>query len=254
MSEFEGKVVVVTGGSRGIGRATCLAFAELGAKVVVASRKLDACEAVVREIEGNGGTAKAVACNISVLEDCANLIDAAVEKFGGVDVLVCNAAINPAMALVHDIKLDAANKTIQANVLGNMTLCQHAFPHMKAAGGGAIILISSVGGRVGAPYVAVYNMTKAAGEQLMRNLAVEWGRYGIRANGIAPGLIRTDLAKVFLDNEKLVREHLAKSPVQRLGEPEDIAGVAVFLASRAAAFITGQTIVVDGGGSVAAGN
>lgn len=251
IGNLEGKVAIVTGGSRGIGRGCSLALAEAGATVVVASRKLDACQKVADEIVAAGGKAIAVSCHIGILEQCDALIDQTLATFGRLDILVCNAAVNAAFAMSEDIVMDAANKTIQANILGNLRLCQKAHGPMKAVGGGAIVVVSSVGGRTGAPGVAVYNMTKAANEQMVRNLAAEWGPVGIRVNAVAPGLIRTDMAKLFLDNEAMVNGILRRTPLRRLGEPSDIANVVRFLVSSESAYVTGQTIIVDGGGNIA---
>jgi NAD(P)-dependent dehydrogenase (short-subunit alcohol dehydrogenase family) len=251
MARFEGRVALVTGGSRGIGRATALMLAREGAHVVVSSRKLEACDEVVEEIRASGGQATAIACNISVAEQCGALVAGAIERCGGIDVLVLNAALNPYFGPVGDTPMTAAVKTVEGNVLGNLALAQAAFPSMKARGGGAIVLVSSIGGRLGGSGFAVYNASKAAGEQLVRSLATEWGRHNIRTNAVAPGLIRTDMAKVLLENPERLAATEKRNPLKRIGSPEDVAAVIAFLAGPESAYVNGQTLVVDGGQSIA---
>lgn len=249
---LEGKVAVVTGGSQGIGRACALALAARGASVVVASRKLAACEAVVAEVEAAGGLGLALACHIGKPADCETLIAETLRRFGRIDVLVLNAAINAAFAPIEELQDAAIEKTVGANLLGNLSLCRLAYPALKASGSGSIVLVTSVGGRLASAGVALYGVTKAACEQLVRSLAIEWGPVGIRANAVAPGLIRTHLASAFLENEGLVRGVERQNPLRRIGEPQDVAGVVDFLVSPGAAYVNGQTIVVDGGASVSA--
>ena len=249
---LKGKVAVVTGGSQGIGRACALTLAARGATVVVASRKLPACEAVVAEIESAGGQALALACHIGKPVDCEALIAETLHRFGRIDVLILNAAVNAAYGAIEDLPEAAIEKTVAANLLGNVNLCRLAYPALKASGDGSIVLITSVGGRLASAGVALYGVTKAAGEQLVRSLAVEWGPVGVRANAVAPGLIRTHLASAFLENERLVRGVERQNPLRRVGEPQDVAGVVDFLVSPGAAYVNGQTIVVDGGASVSA--
>lgn len=247
MFGLDGKVAVITGASRGIGRAIAQSMALAGAKVVVASRKLDACEQVVAAIARAGGQAMAVQCNVSDKAQLAGLVDAAVGAWGGLDVLVCNAAANPYFGPMSGISDEAYDKIMGSNVRSNFWLCNMAAPHMATRGGGAIIVISSIVGGQGSSMLGVYGMSKAADAALVRNLAVEWGPKGIRANCIAPGLIRTDFSKALWQNAAALARLERFTPVPRIGEPQDIGGVAVFLASAAAAYLTGQTIVVDGG-------
>lgn len=247
MFGLDGKVAVITGASRGIGRAIAQSMALAGAKVVVASRKLDACEQVVAAIAKAGGQAMAVQCNVSDKAQLAGLVDAAVGAWGGLDVLVCNAAANPYFGPMSGISDEAYDKIMGSNVRSNFWLCNMAAPHMATRGGGAIIVISSIVGGQGSSMLGVYGMSKAADAALVRNLAVEWGPKGIRANCIAPGLIRTDFSKALWQNAAALARLERFTPVPRIGEPQDIGGVAVFLASAAAAYLTGQTIVVDGG-------
>ena len=247
---LEGKVAVVTGSSRGIGRAIALTFARAGAQVVVSSRKLDACRKVVDEIQSTGGEATAVACNIGAREDCDRLIDTALGIFGKVDILVCNAAISPyfgSMATVPDAMYD---KIMNTNVRSNLWLTQLVIEQMKTRRDGSIIIISSGAGLFGSSNLGVYALSKAADMQLARNFAVEWGEFNIRANVIAPGLIRTDMAAPVMADEAMAQSILSHCPLRRIGEPEEIAGAALFLASDLGTYVSGQTISVDGGTAI----
>ena len=249
--DLTNKIAVVTGSSRGIGRAIAERFAEHGAKVVVSSRNLDACEEVVREIASKGGEAFAHACNISSKEELRSLADTTIAKWGGIDVLVCNAAVNPHFGPSIDIPDDAYEKIMDSNVHSNFWLCNRVLPQMAERGGGSIVLISSVAGLLGSPSIGVYGLSKAADMALARNICVEWGRKNIRANCIAPGLIRTDFARTLWENPKIYEQVVKSYPLRRIGEPDEIAGAAVFLAAPSGSFISGQTIVIDGGGMVA---
>jgi dehydrogenase/reductase SDR family member 4 len=247
MFDLTGQVAVITGSSRGIGRATAECMARAGAKVVVSSRKPAACQTVVDAITASGGEAMVVACNVSEKDQLQNLVDQAVTRFGRLDILVCNAAVNPYFGPMAKMPDEAYDKIMHSNVRSNFWLCNMAAPHMVTSGGGSIIIVSSIGGRQGSPTLAVYGMSKAADSSLAMSLAVEWGADGIRANCIAPGLIKTDFSKALWQNEKLLQHVEQGTPARRMGEPADIGGVAVFLASRAAAYVTGQTLIVDGG-------
>lgn len=247
MFDLTGRVAVITGSSRGIGRATAQCMARAGAKVVVSSRKPAACQAVVDAIAAEGGEAIVIPCNVSEKEQLQNLVDQAVMRFGRLDVLVCNAAVNPYFGPMSRMPDEAYEKIMHSNVRSNFWLCNMAAPHMAASGGGSIIIVSSIGGRQGSPTLAVYGMSKAADTSLAMSLAVEWGAAGIRANCIAPGLIKTDFSKALWQDQTLLQHVEQGTPARRMGEPDDIGGVAVFLASRAAAYVTGQTLIVDGG-------
>ena len=244
--DLSGKVAVVTGSSRGIGRAIAKVMAEAGAKVVVTSRKAEACEAVAKEINTDGSEAVAVACNVSDKVQVSNLIKEAQSQMGPVDILVCNAAANPAYGPMADIEDRAVEKIFATNVQGPSWLINLVAPQMAESGGGSIILLSSIAGLTGSKNIGAYAVSKAADAQLARNYAVELGPQNIRVNAIAPGLVKTDFARALWEGEDR-KTFAAKTPLGRLGEPEDIAGVAAFLASDAARFITGQVIVVDGG-------
>ncbi len=247
MFSLKGKVAVITGSSRGIGRSIAECMAAIGAKVVVSSRKADSCQQVAKQIVSSGGEAIVVPCNIGEKADLANLIDQTVSQFGKVDVLVCNAAVNPYYGPMSEMPDESYDKIMSSNVRSNFWLCNMAAPHMAAQGGGSIIIVSSIGGNQGSDTLGVYGMSKAADFALVRNLAVEWGPKKIRANCIAPGLIKTDFSRALWENPEIGEAAERAMPLKRIGQPEDIAGVAIFLASEAASYLTGQTIVVDGG-------
>ena len=249
MSLFDltGKVAVVTGSSRGIGRAIAERMAEHGARVVVSSRKADACEEVARGITARSGEATVISCNISSKEALQALVDQTMAKWGRIDVLVCNAATNPYFGPAAGISDEQFDKIMESNVRSNFWLCNMVLPQMAAQGGGSVIIISSIGGLRGSPLLGVYCISKAADMQLARNIAVEWGPKNITCNCIAPGLIRTDFARALWENPEIERKRTRDTPLGRIGEPDEIAGAAVFLASPAGSFTTGQTFVIDGG-------
>ena len=249
--DLSNKVAIVTGSSRGIGRAIAIRLAEHGAKVVISSRDRVACEAVVREISDSGGQAMAQECNISSKSELQALVDATVKRWGGVDVLVCNAAVNPHFGPSIEIEDEVFDKIMESNVRSNFWLCNMVLPQMAERGGGSIIVISSVAGLQGSPSIGVYGLSKAADMALTRNICVEWGKKNIRANCIAPGLVRTDFARALWENPKIYEQVVKSYPLRRIGEPDEIAGAAVFLAAPSGSFVTGQTIVIDGGGLVA---
>ncbi|MBB6092932.1 NAD(P)-dependent dehydrogenase (short-subunit alcohol dehydrogenase family) [Povalibacter uvarum] len=251
--DLKGKVAVVTGATRGIGLAIAERMAEHGAKVVVSSRKLDVCEEVVKGIKAKGGEAFAHACNIGRKEDLQGLVNATIQKWGGIDVLVCNAAVNPYFGPSIDMPDDAYDKVMNSNVRSNFWLCNMVLPQMAQRGGGSIIVISSIAGLLGSPALGVYGISKAADMALVRNLAVEWGPKNVRANCIAPGLVRTDFAKALWENPETYAHTVKAYPLRRIGEPDEIAGAALFLAGPSGSFMTGQTIVIDGGGVIGRG-
>lgn len=245
--DLTGRVAVVTGSSRGIGRASAELLAQLGAKVVVSSRKPDACEDVAQGIRKNGGQAHVIACNISRKNEVEALIDGAAQKYGQVDILVCNAAVNPYYGPLLDINDDAFDKIMGSNVKSNIWLCAKAIPGMAAKGKGSVIVISSIGGLRGSTVIGAYGISKAADFALCRSLAGEWGPKGVRVNAIAPGLVKTDFAKALWEDEANLKKRTANTPLRRIGEPHEIAGAVAYLASDASTFMTGQTIVIDGG-------
>jgi NAD(P)-dependent dehydrogenase (short-subunit alcohol dehydrogenase family) len=245
------RVAIVAGSSRGIGRAIAMRLAEHGAKVVISSRDRGACEAVVAEISAAGGEAMAQECNISSKPELSTLVDATVKRWGGVDVLVCNAAVNPHFGPSIEIEDEVFDKIMESNVRSNFWLCNLVLPQMAERGGGSIIVISSVAGLQGSPSIGVYGLSKAADMALARNICVEWGKKNIRANCIAPGLVRTDFARALWENPKIYEQVVKSYPLRRIAEPDEIAGAAVFLAAPSGSFVTGQTIVIDGGGLAA---
>ena len=250
--DLAGKVAVVTGSSRGIGRAIVERLAEHGAKVVVSSRKAPACDAVAAAINArhDDQRAIAVAANISSKSDLARLIAEARAAFGKIDILVCNAASNPYYGPMAGISDDQFRKILDNNVIANHWLIGMVAPEMKERRDGAIIIVSSIGGLKGNAIIGAYNVSKAADFSLARNLAVEFGPFNVRINCIAPGLIKTDFAKALWENPETLAAANARTPLGRIGEPDEIAGAAVFLASKAGAYMTGQSIVIDGGATI----
>jgi len=248
--DLSGKTALVTGSSRGIGRAIAIEMARHGAKVTVSSRKIDACHAVVDEIKGEGGTAIAIGANIADKAQLQALVDGTVAAHGPIDVVVCNAAVNPYYGPISGIADEQWDRIMNANVRSNLWLCQMVGPAMAARGGGSIIFLSSIAGLHGSPIIGAYGVSKAADMHLARNLALEWGKQGVRINTIAPGLVKTDFAKALWDNPETLKAVLASSPLGRIGDPRDIAGAAIYLASEASRFMTGETIVVDGGATI----
>ncbi|HEX8533109.1 MAG TPA: SDR family oxidoreductase [Allosphingosinicella sp.] len=253
--DLSGKVAIITGSSRGIGRAIAEAMAEQGAKVVISSRKAEACEEAAQAInERHGdGTATVVPANISSKEDLQNLVDETRRQLGKIDVLVCNAASNPYYGPMAGIADDQFRKILENNVIANHWLIQMAAPEMLERKEGSIIIVSSIGGMTGSTAIGAYNISKAADFQLARNLAAEFGPAGVRVNCIAPGLIRTDFARALWENPDTLKAVTRGTPMRRIGEPHEIAGAAVFLASPASTFMTGQSIVVDGGSTIGVG-
>jgi NAD(P)-dependent dehydrogenase (short-subunit alcohol dehydrogenase family) len=246
--DLTGKVAVITGSSRGIGRAIAERMAQQGAKVVISSRKAGPCDEVAALInERRAGHAIAVPANISSKDELQRLMDETRKAFGKVDILVCNAASNPYYGSQLDISDEAFTKILANNIIANNWMIQMVAPEMKERKDGAIIVVSSIGGLRGTEVIGAYAISKAADMQLARNLAKELGPYNVRINCVAPGLVKTDFAKALWDAPEDEKRASSGTPLRRLGEPDDLAGAAVFLASRAGAWTTGQTIVVDGG-------
>jgi len=251
MFDLTGQVAVVTGSTKGIGRAIAEELARAGAKVVISSRKADACEEVAAAIVKEGHDAIAIPCHIGRRADCEALIAKTREKWGKIDTLVCNAAINPYYGPMTGLSDEVFNKVMETNVRSNLWLANLVQPEMAARKDGSIIIVSSIGGLKGTEILGIYALSKAADMQLARNLAVEWGPDNIRVNCVAPGLVKTDFARALWEDPELRKGSEDRTALRRLGEPEDIAGAAVFLASRAGCWITGQTIVIDGGRTIA---
>jgi NAD(P)-dependent dehydrogenase (short-subunit alcohol dehydrogenase family) len=245
------KVAVITGSTKGIGRAIAEAMARAGASVVVSSRKADKCEEVAGAIRNEGLKATAIACHIGKREDVERLVSETERQYGKIDALVCNAAVNPYYGTMSGLTDDAFTKVIDSNVRSNVWLCNLVLPGMAERRDGSVIIVSSIGGLRGSTHLGMYAISKAADFQLARNLAVEWGPKNIRVNCIAPGLVRTDFARALWENKEVLNKAETTTPLRRIGEPDDIAGAAVFLASRAGAWMTGQVIVIDGGVTIA---
>ncbi|HVQ08080.1 MAG TPA: SDR family oxidoreductase [Allosphingosinicella sp.] len=253
--DLAGKVAIVTGSSRGIGRAIAEALAAQGAKVVISSRKAEACQEVADAINAEHGDGRAIVvpASISSKEALQTLVDETRAQLGRIDVLVCNAASNPYYGPMSGISDDQFRKILDNNVIANHWLIQMVAPEMLERGEGSIIIVSSIGGLKASGVLGAYNISKAADFQLARNLAAEFGPRQVRVNCIAPGLIRTDFAKALWENPQTLAAVTMHTPMQRIGEPHEIAGAAVFLASPASTFMTGQAIVVDGGSTTGVG-
>ncbi len=245
--DLTGKVAVVTGSSRGIGRSIAETLASLGARVVVSSRKAEACEPVAQGIRQAGGEAVVIPCNISRRNEVEALVAEATKQLGPVDVLVCNAAVNPVYGPMGDLTDEAFDKIMGANVKSNLWLCNLVIPGMAERGGGSVVIVSSIAGLRGTEMIGAYGISKAADFALARNLAVEWGPRNVRVNCIAPGLVQTDFAKALWEDPKALERRNRGTPLRRIGQPNEIGPVAAFLASNASSFMTGQVVVVDGG-------
>jgi NAD(P)-dependent dehydrogenase (short-subunit alcohol dehydrogenase family) len=253
--DLSGKVAIITGSSRGIGRAIAEAYAAAGAKVVISSRKQPACEEVAAAINATHGEERAVAIAASISDKAAleALVNETRARFGQIDILVCNAASNPYYGPMAGISDEQFRKIFDNNVLANHWLIQMVAPEMIERKDGAIVIVSSIGGLIGSDVIGAYNVSKAADFQLVRNLALEFGQHNVRVNAIAPGVIRTDFARALWEDPKAEAALKRVTPLGRIGEPEEIAGAAVFLASKAGAYVTGQGIVVDGGTTIRGG-
>ncbi len=250
--DLSGKVAIITGSSRGIGKAIAERMAEQGAKVVISSRKLEPCEEVASALNAKhgAGTAIAVAANIASKDDLQNLVDETRKAFGKVDICVCNAASNPYYGPLAGISDEQFRKVLDNNIISNHWLISMVAPEMRERRDGSIIIISSIGGLRGNAIIGAYNISKAADFQLARNLAHEFGPDNVRVNCIAPGLIKTDFAKALWDDPATLERSTKGVPLRRIGEPDELAGAAVYLASKAGSFMTGQALVVDGGATI----
>jgi NAD(P)-dependent dehydrogenase (short-subunit alcohol dehydrogenase family) len=251
--DLSGKTAVISGSSKGIGRAVAERLAEHGARVVISSRKAGPCDEVAAEINAKYGEGRAIAipANIASKDDLQRLVDETNAAFGRIDILVCNAATNPYAGPMAGISDEQFEKILQNNVISNHWLIQMVAPQMLERKDGSIIIVSSVGGLRGNALIGAYNVSKAADMQLARNLAVEWGPSNVRVNCIAPGLIKTDFARYLWENPEVLKTVTEPTPMKRIGQPDEIAGAAVYLASPASAYMTGQTLVIDGGITIA---
>ena len=254
MSQFDltGKSAIITGSSRGIGKAIAEAMADQGARVTISSRKPGPCQEVAKAINDKHGEERAIAvtANISSKEELQRLVDETNKAFGKIDIVVCNAASNPYFGPMSGIEDEQFEKILKNNIISNHWLINMVAPQMVERKDGSVIIVSSIGGLRGSPMIGAYNISKAADFQLARNLATEYGKDNVRVNCIAPGLIRTDFAKALWENPDILKRSLRGTPMGRIGEPDEIAGAAVYLASKAGAYMTGQMMVVDGGATV----
>jgi NAD(P)-dependent dehydrogenase (short-subunit alcohol dehydrogenase family) len=253
--DLSGKVALITGSSKGIGKAIAEEMARHGAQVVISSRKVDVCQevadAINTELADQPGGAVAIAAHIGEKANLQRLVDETRKQLGSIDILVCNAAVNPYYGSAQDIPDDAFDKIMNVNIRSNHWLCQLVIPEMTERKDGVILIISSVGGLRGSTHLGAYAISKAADAQLVRNLAVEHGPDNIRVNTISPGLIRTDFARALWENPDILKQRTSGDPLRRIGEPSEIAGCAVFLASKAGSFTTGQNFIIDGGATIA---
>ena len=252
--DLTGKVALITGSSKGIGRAIAEAMAHHGAQVVISSRKGDVCEEVAKAINaalhGEPGGAVPIPAHIGHKEELERLVEATREKLGHIDVLVCNAAVNPFYGSMRELPDSAFEKVLGVNIMANHWLVNLVLPEMIERRDGVIIVVSSVGGLKGSRDLGAYAISKAADLQLVRNLAVEHGPHNVRVNAISPGLIRTEFARALWENPEILARRTEGDPLRRIGEPEEVAGIAVYLASRAGTFTTGQNFVIDGGSTI----
>lgn len=252
--DLTGKVALITGSSKGIGRAIAEELARHGARVVISSRKADACQEVAdtinKELQGQQGGAVSIPANIGRKEELQQLVDETLRQLGKIDILICNAAVNPYFGPMSGLPDSAFDKILDVNIKSNHWLVQMVAPAMAARRDGVIIIVSSVGGLRGSRELGAYCIAKAADVQLVRNLAVELGPDNIRVNAISPGLIRTDFARALWENPEILARRTEGDPLRRIGEPHEVAGAAVFLASRAGGFTTGQNFVIDGGSTI----
>jgi len=245
--DLTGQVAIVTGSTRGIGKSIAEELGKAGAKVMISSRKADACEATRSEFEKMGLTVLAHPCNVGRKEEVKALVDATNKAWGRVDIMVCNAAINPYYGPLGGLSDETFDKVMGSNVKSNLWLANLVIPDMAARGGGSVIMVASIAALKATTVLGIYGISKAADQMLVKNLAAEWGPKNVRVNAIAPGLVKTDFARALWEDEGRRKAREAETPLRRLGEPQDIGGIAVFLASKAAAFMTGQCIVADGG-------
>ena len=248
---LKNKAIVITGSSRGIGKGMAKRFSEFGAKLIISSRKIEACKVVEKEITELGGTAFSKECNISKKNQCEELIDFCIEKYGRLDVLVCNAASNPYYGDLEKIPDELFDKIMNNNVKSNLWICKKAIPYLKKREASSIIIISSIAGLQGVKNLGAYSISKTADIGLIRSLAVELGKFNININGLCPGIIKTDFAKELWENPDILKGVEEQAPLGRIGTVDEVTGAAILLASKAGSFITGQVITMDGGVTIA---
>jgi len=252
--DLTGKLAVITGSSKGIGRAMAEEMARHGATVVISSRKAGNCEVVAKkinvELAEDAGRAIAIPANVGDRNSVESLISEVKNKLGNIDILICNAAVNPAYGSMTDLEDSAFKKILDVNIMANHWLCQLVIPDMKRRKDGVIVIVSSIGGLKGHEKLGAYCISKAADLQLVRNLAAELGPFNIRVNSVSPGLVRTDFARALWENPNILEKRTRFDPLRRIGEPEELAGISVYLSSRAGSFTTGQNFIIDGGSTI----
>ena len=245
--QLDNKVAIVTGASKGIGEAMARGLAEFGAKVVISSRKRESVDAVAKSFQNDGLEAIAIAANMGNVEEAQNLIDQTVDAYGGIDIIINNAAANPVFGPIQNTEERAFDKILDVNLKGPFELCKKAYPILKQRGGGSIINISSIGGLTPEHGIGIYSVSKAGLINLTKAMAQDWGSDNIRVNAICPGLIKTKFSDALWGNEPILDRFLQQIRLNRVGTSEDIAGLAVYLASDAAAYCTGGVYLIDGG-------
>ena len=245
--QLDNKVAIVTGASKGIGEAMARGLAEFGAKVVISSRKRESVDAVAKSFQNDGLEAIGIAANMGNVEEAQNLIDQTVDAYGGIDIIINNAAANPVFGPIQNTEERAFDKILDVNLKGPFELCKKAYPILKQRGGGSIINISSIGGLTPEHGIGIYSVSKAGLINLTKAMAQDWGSDNIRVNAICPGLIKTKFSEALWGNEPILDRFLQQIPLNRVGTSEDIAGLAVYLASDAAAYCTGGVYLIDGG-------
>ena len=249
---LKNKSILITGSSKGIGKSIAHQSALMGANVIISSRKIDACEMTAKEINDDIGREVAfpIACNIAEDEQLKYLVDKTIETLGSIDTLICNAATNTFMGSMLDMDINQFDKVMHNNIRSNQLLCNMCLPHMIEKNDGAIIIISSIAAIKGSAFLGAYNISKAADVMIVKNIDAEFGHKNIRANSIAPGLVKTDFAKGLWENPDILNKVLESNPMRRIGEPDEIAGAAILLSSNAGSYINCQTIVIDGGTTI----
>ena len=245
--QLDNKVAIVTGASKGIGEAMARGLAEFGAKVVISSRKRESVDAVAESFQNDGLEAIAIAANMGNVEDAQTLIDQTVDAYGGIDIIINNAAANPVFGPIQNTEERAFDKILDVNLKGPFELCKKAYPILKQRGGGSIINISSIGGLTPERGIGIYSVSKAGLINLTKVMAQDWGADNIRVNAICPGLIKTKFSEALWGNEPILDRFLQQIPLNRVGTSDDVAGLAVYLASDAAAYCTGGVYLIDGG-------
>ena len=250
MFNLKNKVAIITGSSMGIGREIAYQMSKAGAKVIISSRKKEICENVAKDIQSMGFSAISIPCHVGKKDQIKNLVDKTINEYGKIDIIVSNAATNPAFGPLSNIEDEAFDKILAINLKSSIWLINEASPYLKKNKSSSIIIMSSISAFIGTKDIGAYGISKAAEISLVKHLAVELGSFGIRVNAIAPGLIKTEFSRALWENKEKLQKQEQNTPLKRIGYPKDISGIAHFLASDASAFITGQLIVADGGETI----